>query len=126
MVTPAVCLGLLLAQHEQHGTPVEENPDIVGVEAARISSGTAWKPAETPHEAVHLRAGNWGLMLHALLFAGYDGQGGDRGDNSALGVGWVMGMATRTFSSTNLTFRAMLSPEPLTVPKDGYPLLLQT
>ncbi len=127
MVTPAACLGLLFAQHEHHVTPpADESPDIVGVEASRIVSGTAWQPAETPHDGIHANVGGWGLMFHGLLFGGYDGQGGDRGGEAAVGIGWVMGMATRSFSSTNLTFRTMLSPEPWTMPGNGYPLLLQT
>ncbi len=66
-------------------------------------------------------------MLHALLFAGYDYQGSDRGDGAPVGIGWLMGMATRRIGSGGFTARVMLSPDPFTAGVDGgYPLLLQT
>jgi hypothetical protein len=67
-------------------------------------------------------------MFHALLFAGYDVQGSDRGAHEAIGVGWLMGMVSRRFETSRLAARVMLSPEPWTAGyrEGGYPLLLQT
>ena len=79
-----------------------------------------------PHAALHTMAGDWELMFHELLFAGYDAQGSDRGASAPVGIGWFMGMARRRFESGTLTARLMLSPEPGTVRSGGYPLLLQT
>ena len=100
---------------------------LLDLETARNASGTAWQPVLTPHAAYHHRARGWDLMFHALLFGGYDYQASDRGDQAAVGVGWVMGMAGRRFERGALTARVMLSPEAWTASRDGgYPLLLQS
>ena len=103
---------------------------ILDLSLDRQVSGTAWQPDDTPHFGTMFQAGDWEGMAHGLLFGGLDVQNrGDRnlrGDRDWIGTGWVMGMATRRFERSTLTFRAMLSPEPFTTPKDGYPLLLQT
>ncbi len=100
---------------------------VIDLDRARNASGTAWQPEETPPAAFHGTAGGWRLMFHTLLFAGYDQQGSDRGAGAAVGIGWVMGMASRRFETADLTARVMLSPEPWTAQQDGgYPLLLQS
>jgi hypothetical protein len=137
-----VALGVLWAQpadpghseheHEQmaghdhshmHGAP---GAPLTAAETDRLASGTAWQPAEVPHAGWHLPLGEWMLMVHELLFAGYDWQGRRRGGDAVTAVGWLMGMARRDFSSGSFLFRTMLSPEPWTVRDGGYPLLLQT
>lgn len=92
----------------------------------RTGSGTSWLPDSTPMYAAHASAGEWRLMLHGALFAGWNAQGSDRGDGQLTVPNWVMGMAERPLGPTRLTLRTMLSAEPFTMPGDGYPLLLQT
>lgn len=91
---------------------------------SRIASGTAWIPDETPMRAFMHRVYGWHVMLHGNLFAGYDYQGSDVGDEKLVSQNWIMGMARRSLGGGQLTARTMLSLEPLTVGKSGYPLLL--
>lgn len=49
-----------------------------------------------------------------------------RGDDQFNSINWVMLMATRASASDELSFRTMLSLEPWSVTKRGYPLLLQS
>ena len=115
------------AQQEGHETGTAPT-SVVELENSRNGSGTAWQPATTPHAAIHGHAAGFELMFHESLFAGYDYQGGVRGDQEPIGIGWIMGMARKRFSSSSLVLRSMLSPELLTVGyhDGGYPLLLQT
>ncbi|MBI1359150.1 MAG: hypothetical protein GC155_02580 [Alphaproteobacteria bacterium] len=93
--------------------------------ATRDASGTSWQPDAASHSGVHAMAGDWMLMGHALFNGVYSWQDGPRGDDKAFLAGMVMGMARRSFmNGDTLSFRAMLSPDPL-MGKDGYPLLLQ-
>jgi hypothetical protein len=114
--------------HEGHAMTGAAGPeDLLDLERRRNASGTAWQPETVPHTGVHLGAAGWQLMLHGVLFAGYDKQWGPRGDRAALGIGWVMGMAERRVADAGaLSARVMLSPEPATVRDGGYPLYLQT
>ena len=98
----------------------------LGLSMSRDGSGTAWQPDATPMNAHHVMAHGWMVMLHYSLHAGYDAQSSDRGDDRAIGLGWVMGMASHELGGGQVTLRAMLSPEPLTLGKRGYPLVLQT
>jgi hypothetical protein len=146
-VTAAVLIALVSpllaaparAQHEHHhdhampggamteGAPTGAPEDLLDLERRRNASGTAWQPETVPHTGLHLQAGAWQLMLHGVLFAGYDHQTGPRGDHAPLAVGWVMGMAERRVGDAGaLSARVMLSPEPATVLDGGYPLHLQT
>lgn len=103
-----------------------EKAGPLGIPMSRHGSGTGWLPDESPMSAVHLMARGWRLMLHGNLFAGYDGQASDGGDDKFISVNWLMGMASHDLGGGELTFRTMLSLEPLTVGDEGYPLLLQT
>ena len=76
--------------------------------------------------AIHGRAGDWSLMAHWNAFLQYIDESGDRGDEQLGSVNWVMGMATRSAGGGLFMGRAMLSLEPLTVPRCGYPDLLAT
>ena len=89
----------------------------------REASGTAWQPDASEHSAVHLMAGNWMLMGHALFNGVYDRQEGRRGGGKAFASGMATGMARRDLGAGTLQFRAMLSPDPL-MGRRGYPLLL--
>src|SRR5439155_9772528 len=66
------------------------------------------------------------VMLHGIAYGGFDRAWSVRGREDWMGAGWVMAMARRPLAGGELALRAMLSPEPLTVPARGYPLLLQS
>jgi hypothetical protein len=76
--------------------------------------------------ALHAAAAGWELMLHWLVFAGYDAQATDRGGDKVFSPNWIMGMARRRAAGGQLTLRAMLSLDAVTMGEEGYPLLLQT
>src|SRR6266850_2462990 len=93
---------------------------------AREASGTAWQPDRASHHGIHEMRGSWMLMLHGMADVVYDNQGGSRGDEKVFSSNMLMGMAQRPVGPGTLGFRTMLSLEPSTIGKDGYPLLLQT
>jgi hypothetical protein len=93
---------------------------------SREASGTSWQPDASPHQGVHVMAGEWALMFHGVLDVVYDHQGGPRGGDKAFVPGMVMAMASRDLGEQGrVQFRAMLSPDPL-MGASGYPLLLAT
>src|SRR5687767_13755489 len=99
--------------HAHHQpAPAQAAPGLAEVETDRNASGTAWQPVEVPHAGWHLGAGGWRLMVHGVLFGGYDWQARPRGGRAAVGLGWLMGMARRDGASNVLVLRTMLSPEP--------------
>ncbi|MBV9914568.1 MAG: hypothetical protein JOZ93_18460 [Sinobacteraceae bacterium] len=92
----------------------------------REASGTAWQPDSSVHAGVHLAAGEWMVMTHALLDAVYDHQDGPRGGSKTFAAGMLMSAATRVLPTQDVVrLRAMLSPDPL-MGAAGYPLLLAT
>jgi len=93
---------------------------------SREASGTAWQPEAARHDGVHVMCGAWMAMLHGSADLVYDTQGGDRGDEKVFIDNMGMGMAQRSLGPGTLGLRAMLSLEPATIGKEGYPLLLQT
>jgi hypothetical protein len=92
----------------------------------RDASGTAWQPASTPMEGLHFTAGDFSFMLHGSVWGIYNAQSGPRGDDDFFSANWVMLGAQYPLAGGSIGARAMLSAEPATVPKAGYPLLLQT
>ncbi|NVB82418.1 MAG: hypothetical protein HOV81_28825 [Kofleriaceae bacterium] len=119
-----VSLGSTLLGASTAAQPMPNGP--LGIEATRNASGTAWQPDSTPMFMWQTQAGEWQLSLHTNFFFGYDHMSSPRGDDLLLSINWIMGMATRPLGEGDLTFRAMFSAEPGTLPGDGYPLLLQT
>jgi hypothetical protein len=110
-------------REDQEAEPV--GPPL-GLGHERWASGTAWQPDATPIYAYHLMAGDWMVMFHWNVLAGYDAQGSDRGDRMVMSTNWVMGMAMHDLGGGQLALRTMLSLEPLTTTLRGYPLLLQS
>jgi hypothetical protein len=98
----------------------------VGVSMERMGSGTTWIPDAVTLPSRRRMIGDWMLMAHGFVFAQYDKQGGERGDDQFGSLNWMMLMATHDFSGGRFQARTMLSLDPLTVTKRGYPLLLQT
>ncbi len=97
---------------------------VMDLPMAREPSGTAWQPDAVGHHGIHEMVGDWMVIGHGTLFAVQDWQAKPAGD-AAFGIGWGMLMARRDWDHDRLEFQVMLSPEPFTVPKRGYPLLLQ-
>lgn len=113
-----IALGVLIAASRARGQPAL--PDT------RDASGTSWQPDSTPMFMWHASAGAWALALHENAMFGFDAMGSTRGADQFVTANWVMGMASHALGGGDLTLRAMLSAEPLLLPGDGYPLLLQT
>jgi hypothetical protein len=92
----------------------------------REASGTAWQPDRAMHRGLHSMKGRWSLMLHGAADLVFDDQGGPRGDEKVFSSNMIMGMAQRPLGPGRLGLRGMLSLEPASIGKEGYPLLLQT
>ncbi|MBV8199522.1 MAG: hypothetical protein JOZ15_02755 [Acidobacteria bacterium] len=93
---------------------------------SREASGTSWQPQSSPHEALFTQRGPWALMLHGQAFLIYDDQEGKRGGSKWFSENHLAGIAARQLGPGRLGLRAMLSLEPWTIGRNGYPLLLQT
>jgi hypothetical protein len=98
----------------------------VGVSMERMGSGTSWIPDAVTLPSRRRMLGDWMLMAHGFIFAQYDKQSGERADDQFGSLNWGMLMATHDFAGGRFQARTMLSLDPLTVTKRGYPLLLQT
>jgi len=98
----------------------------VGVSMERMGSGTTWVPDAVTLPSRRRMLGDWMLMAHGFVFAQYDKQSGERGDDQFGSLNWGMLMATHDFAGGRFQARTMLSLDPLTVTKRGYPLLMQT
>lgn len=101
------------------GPPVPLEPH------ARMGSGTAWQPEDTPMHAVHWQLGSWSMTTHGLLFLLYDQQSGPRGVTQGAAPNWIMTMGTRPLGPGDLQGRVMLSLDPATMATRGYPELFQ-
>ena len=108
--------------HGAHAMPAWFGP----YEAAQEASGTAWQPASSGHEAIHGMTGPWSYMVHGFATAVADHQGGPRGDDDIFGSSMLLAGAARKAGPGRLGMRTMLSLDPATIAKNGYPLLLQT
>ena len=98
----------------------------LGISMERMGSGTTWIPDAVTVPARHFMRGSWELMLHGFAFAQYITQDGPRGDNQFGSLNWGMFMASRELAGGRFQARTMLSLDPATVTKSGYPLLLQS
>lgn len=92
----------------------------------REASGTAWQPEATPMEGYHLYPDDWLIMLHGYAAGVYDYQGGPRGDKKFFSPNMFMGMAEHPLGPGTFGLRAMVTLEPATIGRTGYPELLQT
>ncbi len=122
------------AQDVQQSGPQPQSMDMSGMEMPmagplgigeqRDGSGTSWLPDASTMYAVHLKAGPWKVMVHGNGFIQYIDESSDRGDSQVGSINWLMGMASREAAGGLFSGRAMMSLEPLTVGKCGYPDLL--
>ena len=113
-------------QHQDHTTT---QPNAAGHEMAdmaREGSGTAWLPDESPMYALHASRGAWMLMFHENVFLQFLHESGERGDDQAGSINWVMGMAQRNVGPGRVGLRGMFSAEPWSIRGCGYPDLLAT
>ncbi len=105
-------------QHEPSGP--------LGISMDRMGSGTTWIPDAVSLPARHMVMGRWNVMLHGIVFAQYDKQGGPRGNDQLGSLNWTMLMVSRDVAGGRFQARTMLSLDAATVTARGYPLLLQT
>ena len=91
----------------------------------REASGTSWQPDASPHDGMHVMAGDWSLMVHGFANAIHDRQSGPRGDTKTFSQSMLMLMGQRRLGPGMLGLRAMGSFDPL-MGKGGYPELFQT
>ena len=112
------------AMHTMHASHLMEGP--LGISMDRMGSGTTWIPDEVTLPSRHIMEDGWGLMLHGFVFGQYNRQGGPRGSDQLGSLNWGMLMADHPLAGGRIQFRTMLSLDPATVGKCGYPLLLQS
>ncbi len=98
----------------------------LGIPLSREGSGTSWLPDASPMHAVHAMRGAWSFMLHGNAFLQYVSEGGARGDEQLSVTDWLMAMAGRRAAGGMVTLHAMVSTDPATVGRCGYPDLLAT
>jgi len=98
----------------------------------RNGSGTAWQPDQTPMYMWMQHKGPWMLMYHGSAFGRYTSQNFNHRDgrghrNAVDGPNWGMVMAQRQVGQRGLlNLSLMMSLDPLTETRGGYPLLFQT
>jgi hypothetical protein len=114
-----------MVSHEHHG-PAAMAGLYGPYPLSREASGTAWQPDAAEHHGLHLSRGPWMVMLHGAVDLVLTAQGGERGDDDVYAAHMIMGMARRPWGPGVLGVRTMLSLEPATIGKEGYPLLLQS
>jgi hypothetical protein len=94
--------------------------------STREASGTSWVPEASPHAALHTMRGDWDLMLHGNVVLAESDQDGKQRATKLFSENMIMGVASRQLGDGRLGFRAMLSAEPWTIGREGYPLVLQS
>lgn len=121
-------------EHDDAGNGARDHDDHAALSMERSipwpmtrdGSGTAWLPDSTPMFGLMRHDDGWMFMLHGTGASGLNIQGSERGAFELTTVSWFMPMVSHDVPGGNLAARVMLSAEPLTLPGDGYPLLLQT
>ena len=112
------------AMHTMHASQEMSGP--LGISMDRMGSGTTWIPDEVTLPSRHFMVGDWRLMLHGFVFGQYNRQNGPRGDKQFGSLNWAMLMADHPLVGGRIQLRTMLSLDPVTVGRCGYPLLLQS
>ncbi len=93
----------------------------------RNVSGTGSNPGPTPHHPHLITHGDWTTFFEGSAFLTYVSETGPKVQDSAgFSTNWFAAGAQRSLGSRGLVlFRARVSAEPLTIPRKGYPQLLQ-
>lgn len=119
----AICLALP-APAQEHDMAME---GMFGpYPMTREASGTSWQPEAVPMPGIHARYGEWKAMWHGFVNAIHDRQGGRRGERMDFAESMLMVMAQRPLADGTFGLRGMFSLDPLTMGRDGYPLIFQT
>src|SRR5207253_11161341 len=107
-------------EHMQMPTPSDPVRDFLMQQA----SGTSRDPAAAASHMSMTMFDKWTLMFHGNAFVNQvvQSSGGDK----FFSTNWLMGMAERPLAGGHLLLRSMLSLEPLTVGKSGYPERFQS
>ena len=87
----------------------------------RQGSGTSSNPAAAPAPMLMSQQREWMTMLHGSGFLVGALANGDRSADKVFSTNWVMGSAQRPLFGGQFMLRSMLSLEPLTIGKRGYP-----
>jgi hypothetical protein len=114
------------AHEHAHAMGVEMRGMFGPYPMTREASGTSWQPEASPMQGVHFSGGDWMFMAHGFAYAIYTDQGGARGDEKVFSPNMLMLMAQRPLGNGTFGLRSMLSLEPATIGRKGYPELLQT
>lgn len=116
---------------QQDNTSLMTHAYSLSLPMSRNGSGTSWQPDASPMY-MYLRANarsNW--AIHGNVVLRYNNQDvfkkGSRGAAKVDAPNWFMGMYNRRVGSRGLfNATAMISFDPFTVGKNGYPLLFQS
>src|SRR6266496_2670670 len=108
-------------QHEHMQMPMPAQPDVARDFLMQQASGTSENPSAAPMHMSMTTFDKWMLMFHGQAFLNQVVQTGARGADGLFSTNWVMGTAERPLAGGHLMLRSMLSFEPLTVRKRGYP-----
>lgn len=92
----------------------------------REASGTSWQPESTPMDGIHESIADWSIMVHGQAQGIVTHEGGPRGADDAFSSNMFAALAQQDVDRATLGLRGMISLEPITIGKRGYPLLLQT
>ncbi len=129
------------AQHQHHDDPVRENKIVDSfppshaysrnLPMSRNGSGTGWAPDASPMYMYMMRTEKGRWMFHGNIFIRYNNQDffnkGSKATSDFDVPNMLMGMYNRPIGKKGLlNFTAMISLDPLTQGKSGYPLLFQT
>lgn len=103
----------------------------LNVAMTRNGSGTGWMPDTSPMFGNMYHSKNWMYMLHYNVFLRYNNQDftseGSRGDDKIDAPNWLMFMGQTKVGKNGLFhFNTMFSLDPITIGKEGYPLLFQS
>jgi hypothetical protein len=115
-----------MPQHQHHQMSMQMDGALGKYPMTRESSGTSWQPESTPMGGLHFMRGDWMFMVHGFADVVYDHQGGGRGADKTISPNMLMLMAQNQQGLNTFGVRTMLSLEPTTIGRSGYPLLLQT
>ncbi len=93
---------------------------------AMDASGTSRNPASAPMDMLHFSTRGWTLMAHGMAFLTDIQATGPRGADKLAAMSWGMATAEHALGGGTISFRSMLSLDPLTVTGRRYPELFQT
>lgn len=114
-----------------HGAMTMAHAFSKNLPMARNGSGTSWLPDQSPVYAYMIHSSKWMYMVHGNVFLRVNKQDlfnlGSRGGQKADAPNMWMFMGQRNVGKHGLFhFSSMISFDPITIGKSGYPLLFQT